>query len=80
MSADAITVCPACYAREVGKPFDSITAMDLEDGQVTNQLREFHECYIERGAVRFMFSADCRECGYRVGPLHLSAMLPEPPA
>ena len=94
MSADAITVCPACYARATGKTragiqqrWRSVDAMELQtegykvlggNGAAPNQLREFHEAYIENGCVYFRFHATCRECGYDTGHLTLVNPLPVP--
>lgn len=83
MSADAITVCPACYSKALGKPFSEVTLDDLNaqlidaDSTLSNELREYHDPYIDQGAVHFEFRAACYECGYSA-ELHLSAALPEP--
>lgn len=78
MSADAITICPACYSRKTGKPFGEITAEDLYEESMATEFREFHEPYIDCGQVFFIFYGSCAECGYHVASTKLSASLPLP--
>lgn len=80
MSADAITVCPACYSKGLGKPFSEVTLEDLNATRLFgNELREFHDTYIDKGMLHFDFEAKCNGCGYTV-QLELSAPLPNPSA
>lgn len=77
MSADSITVCPACYAKEHNRPITEITGEDLNDESITNELREYYEFYFDCGEAIVRYDAHCRECGYLIS-FEYKHPLPEP--
>ena len=81
MSADSRNTCPACYSRITGVPIDEITQLhhlnNANDIGLDDQLREYHENYIDKGYIVFEYhEAECRDCGYRIPEFTLKHPIP----